>query len=155
MTQVEQDVQVLMFEKLHPDVTLPSYANPTDSGLDICYYSHTDRDRRIWLFSDQTIDFTTGLRVAIPSGFEIQVRGRSSLGMKGVGVTQGIGTIDEGYRGEIKIILTNNGGEAVNIKHGDKIAQLVLAPVTRAEVIECEVSKTTTRGEKGFGSSGR
>ena len=97
----------------------------------------------------------TGLAVAIPPGFEIQVRPRSGLALKhGITVPNTPGTIDSDYRGELKVILINHGAEPFEIRRGDRVAQLVLAPVTRAGWLEVEHLEETARGEGGFGSTG-
>ena len=97
----------------------------------------------------------TGLALAIPAGFEIQVRPRSGLALKhGISVPNTPGTIDSDYRGELKVILINHGGEPFPIARGDRVAQLVLAPVTRAAWSEVAELDETLRGEGGFGSTG-
>ena len=98
---------------------------------------------------------TTGLALAIPPGFEIQVRPRSGLAFKhGISVPNAPGTIDSDYRGELKVILINHGGDAFAIRRGDRIAQLVLAPVVQARWVEVADLDETARGEGGFGSTG-
>jgi dUTP pyrophosphatase len=97
----------------------------------------------------------TGLSVAIPEGFEIQVRPRSGLALKhGISVPNTPGTIDSDYRGELKVILINLGSDAFEIRRGDRVAQLVLAPVTRATWLEADELDETVRGAGGFGSTG-
>jgi dUTP pyrophosphatase len=97
----------------------------------------------------------SGLSVAIPHGYEIQVRPRSGLALKhGITVPNTPGTIDSDYRGELKVILINHGHEPFEIRRGDRMAQLVLAPVTRATWLPVEELDQTTRGEGGFGSTG-
>jgi dUTP pyrophosphatase len=97
----------------------------------------------------------TGFAVAIPGGFEIQVRPRSGLALKhGISVPNTPGTIDSDYRGELKVIVINHGAEAFVIARGDRIAQLVLAPVTRAAWQEVAELDETVRGAGGFGSTG-
>lgn len=97
----------------------------------------------------------TGLSVAIPQGFEIQVRPRSGLALKhGITVPNTPGTIDSDYRGELKIIMINHGAEPFAIARGDRVAQLVLAPVTQAAWVEVEELDATERGAGGFGSTG-
>ena len=96
-----------------------------------------------------------GLAMAIPAGFEIQVRPRSGLALKhGISVPNAPGTIDSDYRGELKVILINHGAEPFEIRRGDRVAQLVLAPVTRASWLQVEELDETLRGEGGFGSTG-
>ena len=95
------------------------------------------------------------LALAIPQGFEIQVRPRSGLALKhGITVPNTPGTIDSDYRGELKVIMINHGKEDFAISRGDRVAQLVLAPVTQARWIEVEELDSTQRGEGGFGSTG-
>jgi dUTP pyrophosphatase len=98
----------------------------------------------------------TGLRMAIPAGFEGQVRPRSGLALRmGIGCLNSPGTIDSDFRGEVKVLLINWGSEVVQIARGDRIAQLVIAPVARAEWEPSIDLDETTRGEGGFGSTGR
>ena len=128
---------------------LPSYAHPGDAGMDI---------RSI---EDLVIDpgarklVRTGLVMMLPSGYEAQVRPRSGLALKnGVTVLNTPGTIDEGYRGEVGVVLANFGSEPFRIEKGSKIAQIVVAPCTRAEIEETVEIDSTERGEGGFGSTG-
>lgn len=99
----------------------------------------------------------TGLAVEIPKGFEIQVRPRSGLALKhGITITNSPGTVDSDYRGELCVILHNLGDEDFVVQRGDRIAQLVMAPVARATIIEVDdFDSTTNRGAGGFGSTGR
>ena len=98
----------------------------------------------------------TGVRIAIPEGFEVQVRPRSGLAAKnGVTVLNTPGTIDSDYRGEIKVILINLGKDDFVIKNGERIAQLVVAPVTQGIFVKVDALDETERGEKGFGSTGK
>jgi len=98
----------------------------------------------------------TGLSIALPEGYEAQVRPRSGLAAKhGVTVLNAPGTIDADYRGEIKVILINNGAEPFAIRRGDRIAQMVVAPVVAVEFRQAEVLDETERGEGGHGSTGR
>lgn len=98
----------------------------------------------------------TGLAMALPQGFEAQVRARSGLAAKfGVGVVNAPGTIDADYRGEVKVILINHGTDEFVIRRGERIAQMVVSPVTQAQFEETESLDETTRGEGGFGSTGR
>ena len=97
----------------------------------------------------------TGISIELPEGYEAQVRARSGLALHhGIGMVNGVGTIDRDYRGEIGVLLINLGSEAFPIQNGDRIAQLVLAPVTRAQWTEVDDLETTRRGEGGFGSTG-
>lgn len=133
------------------DLALPSYESELAAGMDICaavaasYTLHPGKRSLI----------ETGLAVALPPGFELQVRPRSGLAVKhGVTILNSPGTIDADYRGEIKIALINLSDEAYVINRGDRIAQLVLAPVVRAGVELVSELDPTTRGAGGFGHTG-
>jgi dUTP pyrophosphatase len=104
----------------------------------------------------QRLAVPTGLAMAVPPGFEIQVRPRSGLARQhGVTVANAPGTIDADYRGEVLVLLVNLGTESVRIQHGDRIAQIVVAPVVLVEPEEVDALPETARGEGGFGSTGR
>ncbi|UYH54818.1 dUTP diphosphatase [Qipengyuania sp. SS22] len=130
-------------------LALPAYATSGAAGMDVlaaedCVLAPAQRHA-----------VATGLAVAIPQGYEIQVRPRSGLALKhGITVPNTPGTIDSDYRGELKVILINHGAGDFTIQRGDRIAQLVLAPVTQAAWEEVEELDTTTRGAGGFGSTG-
>jgi len=129
---------------------LPKYARHGDAGMDIC----AAEDDMISPFNWTAV--STGLYVEIPEGYEIQIRSRSGLAFKyGVAVLNSPGTIDSGYRGEIKVILKNNDYRRYNIKKGERIAQMVVAPVTNATFIEVAELSDTERGEGGLGSTGK
>ena len=137
------------FQRINPIAELPTYAHPGDAGMDI---------RSI---EELTIEpgaralVHTGLVMVLPPGYEAQVRPRSGLALKnGVTVLNTPGTIDEGYRGEIGVILANFGSEPFKVEKGAKIAQMVIAPCTRAEIAETDEVDDTVRGTGGFGSSG-
>lgn len=139
----------LRIKRLHPDATLPAYAHESDAGMDVCSVD------------DLTIPpggralVRTGLVFLLPPRTEAQVRSRSGLALKkGVFVLNSPGTIDSGYRGEVGIILANTGDEPFEVKKGDRIAQVVLAPVTQATIAEVDVVDATDRGAGGFGSTG-
>lgn len=128
---------------------LPVYATEGAAGMDVV--SAED----VTLAPGGRHAVATGLAIAIPPGFEIQVRPRSGLALKhGISVPNTPGTIDSDYRGEVKVILINLGAEAFDIRRGDRIAQLVLAPVTHASWLPVEELDETARGEGGFGSTG-
>ena len=129
---------------------LPHYATSGAAGMDVL--SAED----IVLEPGMRHAVATGLSVAIPPGYEIQVRPRSGLAFKyGVTVPNTPGTIDSDYRGELKVLMINHGTEPVPIKRGERVAQLVLAPVTQAAWAEVDELDSTERGEGGFGSTGR
>lgn len=128
---------------------LPAYATAGAAGMDVV--SAED----VILAPGARHAVATGLAMAIPPGFEIQVRPRSGLALKhGITVPNTPGTIDSDYRGELKVILINHGAEAFEIRRGDRVAQLVLAPVAQASWLEVAELDETVRGEGGFGSTG-
>ena len=128
---------------------LPAYATSGTAGMDVV--SAED----VVLRPGARHAVATGFSVAIPEGYEIQVRPRSGLALKhGITVPNSPGTIDSDYRGELKIILANLSDDSFPIQRGDRIAQLVLAPVTLAEWEEVDDLDATARGEGGFGSTG-
>ena len=131
------------------DNPLPEYQNKGDAGLDI----RSNEDVSIRGFHWETI--STGLYIIIPYGYEGQVRSRSGMAAKkGVHVLNSPGTIDSGYRDELKVILMNHGQWAYEVKKGDRIAQLVIKPMTQAQIEEvCELDKDNDRGG-GLGSTG-
>ena len=129
---------------------LPSYATPGAAGMDVV--SAEDLD----LLPGARHAVATGFRVAIPHGFEIQVRPRSGLAFKhGISVPNTPGTIDSDYRGELKVLLINHGAEVFAIRRGERIAQLVPAAVTPAAFDEVAELDDTDRGHGGFGSTGQ
>lgn len=137
----------VVVERSDPDNPLPTYAREGDSGFDLsagCYYGFGPWETHV---------VSTGIFMHIPEGYEIQIRPRSSLSKEGILVH--FGTVDEGYRGEIKVIMTNLTPSLQKVYGGDRIAQAVLAPVTRATIVEGTVSVDTERGKQGFGSTGR
>ena len=130
-------------------LTLPAYATAGAAGMDIV--SAED----LMLAPGARHAVATGFAMAIPDGYEVQVRPRSGLALKhGVTVANAPGTIDSDYRGEVKVILINLSSTAFAIKRGDRIAQLVLAPVQRATLLEVDTLDETIRGAGGFGSTG-
>jgi dUTP pyrophosphatase len=147
---------IAVFEEIEVPVTLtgnatlPAYKTAGAAGMDLC----AAEDVRLQPLERRLVP--TGLRVAIPAGYEGQVRPRSGLALKhGIGMVNAPGTIDSDYRGEIGVILINLGQEAVSVGRGERIAQFVLCPVARARMVQVENLDTTDRGEGGFGSTGR
>ncbi|WP_369026177.1 dUTP diphosphatase [Qipengyuania sp. RANM35] len=128
---------------------LPAYATSGAAGMDVLAAEN------VTIKPGQRHAVATGFAVAIPDGYEIQVRPRSGLALKhGMTVPNTPGTIDSDYRGELKVIMINHGEEAFAIARGDRVAQLVLAPVTQARWSEVEELDETDRGAGGFGSTG-
>jgi len=141
----------LQFKKLDPSVNMPSYGSKDAAGLDI----EANESTSIYVNTSKIIG--TGLAVEIPDGYELQVRPRSGLSAKtGLMICNSPGTIDSDYRGEIKIIMRNvDRDRSYRINKGERIAQLVLAPVVRASVEEVQELSSTERGENGLGSTGK
>ena len=132
------------------DLPLPDYASEGAAGMDIVAAEDVD------LSPGARHAVATGFAIAIPAGYEVQVRPRSGLALKhGVTCLNTPGTIDSDYRGEVKVILANLGSEPFPVRRGERIAQLVPAPVQRARFTEVEMLDATMRGEGGFGSTGR
>ena len=137
------------FKRLSPDAVLPAYAHPGDAGMDI----RSVDDLEIAPGARALVH--TGLVMMLPPGWEAQVRPRSGLALKhGVTVLNTPGTIDAGYRGEVGVILANLGDAPFAVRKGDRIAQVVVAPVTTAAIEETDVVDDTDRGGGGFGSTG-
>ena len=133
------------------DLPLPHYATEGAAGMDVC----AALDEPLTMNPMERLAVPTGLAMAIPHGYEIQVRPRSGLALKqGLTVANAPGTIDSDYRGEVKVILINLGQDAVEITHGMRIAQLVLAPVSIARPQLVTTLDETERGTGGFGSTG-
>ncbi len=139
----------LKFKRIHPDAVLPAYAHPSDAGMDIRSVAEVTVPAR------GRVLVPTGLVVLLPPGYEAQVRPRSGLALKhGVTVLNTPGTIDSGYRGEIGVILFNSSDVDFPVRKGDRVAQMVIAPVTQPTVEEADFIDETDRGAGGFGSTG-
>ncbi|MBR0794127.1 dUTP diphosphatase [Bradyrhizobium jicamae] len=136
------------------DLPLPAYQTADAAGLDLL--AAVPQSAPLILLPGRYEMVPTGLTIALPPGFEAQVRPRSGLAAKhGITVLNSPGTIDADYRGEINVLLINHGQAAFSIRRGERIAQMVIAPVTRAELVPVEVLSSTERGSGGFGSTGR
>ena len=132
---------------------LPAYETPGSAGMDL--RAAVPEDEPLVLKPGARLLAPTGLAMAIPQGFEVQVRPRSGLAAKaGITCLNTPGTIDSDYRGEVKVILINLGAEDFTIRRGDRIAQMVVAPVAQAAWIEVDDLDATARGAGGFGSTG-
>lgn len=133
------------------DLPLPAYESDQAAGMDLRAAVETT----LVLAPGERAATPTGLAIALPPGFEAQVRPRSGLALKaGVTALNSPGTIDADYRGEVKVILINHGAEPFLVNRGDRIAQLVIAPVTQAAWSEVDSLEDTPRGAGGFGSTG-
>jgi dUTP pyrophosphatase len=142
----------ILIKKLHTDVNIPRYETEGSSGLDLEAYIEKD----LRLLSGERKLVPTGVSVAMPNNFEIQIRPRSGLAYKnGISVVNTPGTIDSDYRGEIKVLLINLGTEAVTIKKFQRIAQMVICPIIKANLKEVQELPETIRGAGGFGSTGQ
>jgi len=142
----------ILIKKLHSDVNIPKYETEGSSGLDLEAYIEKD----LRLLSGERKLVPTGVSVAMPNNFEIQIRPRSGLAYKnGISVVNTPGTIDSDYRGEIKVLLINLGTETVTIKKFQRIAQMVICPIIKANLKEVKELPETIRGAGGFGSTGQ
>jgi len=148
----------VLFKRLRPDAIIPAYATPGASGMDVA--SPVD----CLIDAGKTALIKLGLAVAVPDGWELQVRPRSGLSLKTkLRLPNAPGTIDSDYRGEVGVIIENTDADpnfvfmppAFRINRGDRIAQLVLCPVARAELVEVDELPDTQRGAGGFGSTGK
>jgi dUTP pyrophosphatase len=145
------EIEIALLRLPHgQDLPLPAYASAHAAGLDVV----AAEDVTIAPGARHAV--ATGFAIAIPEGFEVQVRPRSGLALKhGITCLNTPGTIDADYRGEVKVILANLGSEPFAVARGERIAQLVPAPVQRARFAEADKLDETTRGLGGFGSTGR
>lgn len=139
------------------DLGLPRYETPGAAGADLrANFAPADRADGVTLQPMERRVLPTGLRVEIPPGFEVQIRPRSGLALKhGISLPNTPGTIDSDYRGPLGVALINLGTAPVLIAHGDRIAQMIVAPVVQAEFVLVETLSQTERGAGGFGSTGR
>ncbi|MGQ9729998.1 MAG: dUTP diphosphatase [Candidatus Zipacnadales bacterium] len=148
-TRVQIGVQILPEAE---GLDLPSYATPGSAGMDLRAAVPED----VTLYPGEIKRITTGLRLAIPPGYEAQIRPRSGLALKyGITIPNAPGTIDSDYRGVVEVLLANFGPRPFVVRRGDRIAQMVIAPVSQAELRRVSEVDNTERGAGGFGSSGR
>ncbi len=143
----------IQFKKLPhaADLQLPGYETSSAAGMDI----RAALDAPITIAPGERVLIPTGLQMALPNGYEAQIRPRSGLAVRnGITMLNSPGTIDADYRGEVKVIAINHGLEDFVINHGDRIAQMVIAPVVQFPVKEVSELDETERGEGGFGSTG-
>lgn len=130
---------------------VPSYESEYAAGLDI----RAAVDESVTISPGERVMIPTGLAIALPVGFEAQIRPRSGLAIReGITMLNSPGTIDADYRGEVKLIVINHGQEKVVISRGDRVAQMVIAPVVKATITEVDDLSDTSRGAGGFGSTG-
>ncbi len=155
MTDVS--VKIMRVAGSDPDIALPSYETSGAVGMDLRVNFKDDlRGLGVTLAAGERALIPTGLAIALPVGFEAQIRPRSGLAWKkGVSIINSPGTIDWDYRGEISVVLINHGAETFQINHNDRIAQIVFTPVTRAAFSVVDTLDQTTRGAGGYGSTGK
>ena len=145
-------IRISRVDPKQTDIPLPAYATSGSSGMDI----HAAVSTEVKIKPGETTLVPSGFHIEVPVGYEAQVRPRSGLAIKhSVGVLNSPGTIDSDYRGEVKVILTNFGKEDFIVRRGDRIAQLVIAPVVRARWEEVPDIEQTARGSGGFGHTGK
>ena len=141
----------ILIKKLSKEVPLPKYKTDGSSGLDLAAFI----DKNIEIKPGKSKIIPTGLAIAIPKNFEIQIRPRSGLAAKNqISVLNTPGTIDADYRGELKVILINLGDKSFFVEKGLRVAQMVLCPIVKAKLKEVESLEDTKRGSGGFGSTG-
>jgi dUTP pyrophosphatase len=134
-------------KKIHKDAKLPSYGHVGDAGLDLFSVMECV------LKGGEVRAISTGVQVAIPDGYVGLIWDKSGISLKNIHRLAGV--IDSGYRGEIKVVMTNLSTEAFSIEKGMKIAQMLIQPIVKVKVVDSEVLDETTRGEDGFGSTGK
>ena len=142
----------LLIKKLQKNIILPEYKTDGSSGMDLM----ANVEQTVKISPGEKKIISTGIMVAIPEQYEIQIRPRSGLAAKnGISVLNTPGTIDSDYRGEIKIILINLGKDIFEIKKNDRIAQMIVCPIIKVELEEVQNLPKTIRGKGGFGSTGK
>ena len=142
----------ILVKKFDKNIKLPTYKTTGSSGMDLVAYIKS----KVTINPGKTAMIPTGIAIAIPKNYEVQIRPRSGLAAKNsISVLNTPGTIDSDYRGEIKIILINLGKKSFVIKSGDRVAQMMLCPVMKAKLKEVNILPKTVRGKGGFGSTGR
>ena len=148
-------IQMLWDEGADQSLGLPSYETTGAAGADLRANFPEDARESLTLAPGARVLVPTGLRVAIPKGYEVQIRPRSGLALKhGITLPNSPGTIDSDYRGPLGVIVLNAGGEAFEIIHGMRIAQMLVVPVIQAEFVQVDALDDTARGGGGFGSTG-
>ena len=142
----------ILVKKFNKDIKLPKYKTSGSSGMDLMACTNN----KIIIKSGKTKLISTGIAVAIPKNYEIQIRPRSGLAAKkGISVLNTPGTVDSDYRGEIKVILINLSNKSFVVKSGDRIAQMILCPVVKGKLKEVKILPRTIRGKGGFGSTSK
>lgn len=137
----------LKVRRIHKDAKLPSYGHVGDAGLDLFSVMECV------LKGGEARAISTGIQVAIPEGYVGLIWDKSGISLKNIHRLAGV--VDSGYRGEIKVVLANLNTEAFSVEKGMKIAQMLIQPIVRVKVVDCEVLDDTSRGQNGFGSTGK
>ena len=151
MAETARHAVLVKIRRLRADAALPRYMTASAAGMDLA----AAIDAPLTLAPGRRARVGTGIAISLPAGYEAQVRPRSGWAdREGVTLLNSPGTIDADYRGEIQVILVNHGETAVTVRHGDRIAQLIVAPVSRVDWIEAETLDDTDRGAGGFGHTG-
>jgi dUTP pyrophosphatase len=151
MNNEEGKIPVIRVKKAFAGLPLPYYASSGAAGMDL----HAFLEEDVIIPPLGRMRIPTGLFIEVPEGYEAQVRPRSGLAYNnGITVLNSPGTIDSDYRGEVGVILINLSAESFTVKNGERVAQMIISPVTRAQVIEAELLSETKRGSGGFGSTG-
>ncbi|THD76961.1 dUTP diphosphatase [Thalassobius vesicularis] len=150
-------VALMWTEEADRGLPLPSYETAGAAGADLrANFDAARRDEGVVLAPGARALVPTGLKLEIPQGYEVQIRPRSGLALKhGITLPNSPGTIDSDYRGPLGVIVMNAGDQSFHIAHGDRIAQMVVAPVVQAAFVMAGALSETDRGEGGFGSTGR
>ena len=144
-----RDVKIPL-RRLDPGLPVPAPSHPGDAGVDLHARADTTLNAGEWEM------VPTGVAVAIPEGFVGLVAPRSGLAARhGVGVVNGPGVVDSGYRGELRVLLINHGPDPIELERGERVAQLLVVPVARQDFVEVDELPETDRGPGGFGSTGR
>ena len=144
-----QTINVKIFRE-SPNIAIPEYATPGSAGIDLCSTMYC------MIKPGEQALIPTGIKLAIPEGYEAQIRPRSGLALnKKITIPNSPGTIDSDYRGEILVLLKNEGEDPFTLRFGDRIAQMVFVPVVQAKFEEVKALDETKRGSGGFGSTGR
>jgi len=150
MANKKSDAVSIKIKKICPDAQIPKYSHEGDAGMDLISVEN------VVIKPNHRIAVRTGLQVELPNGYEMQIRPKSGLALtKGITVLNSPGTIDSGYRGEIKVILINLSSKDYCIERGDKIAQAVINKFERVKIEEANNLSETARGNGGFGSTGK
>lgn len=136
-------------KKLHPDAVIPSYAKPSDAGLDLTAVARTDAAD----LPKGVVEYLTGLAIEIPKGHVGLIFPRSSVSLKNLDLTNSVGVVDAGYRGEIKCRFRMTPGDPLTYRVGDRVAQLIILPYPSIELVEADTLSDTERGKGGFGST--